>query len=75
MTFIGILGSLLLLVAFSMLETHRWTEEDLVYDLLNMIGGGMMVAYALSVEAYPFVLLNSIWTIVALRDVVKFFLK
>lgn len=68
-TIIGIAGATLLLIAFSLNQTHVWKDEYLIYDLCNLLGGALMVWYALLLAAYPFAALNAVWALVSFRDV------
>ncbi|MFH0890512.1 MAG: hypothetical protein V1856_00580 [Candidatus Liptonbacteria bacterium] len=70
-TTIGALGALIILIAFILLETGRWSSEGLAYDLANLIGGALLTYYAWLLQSWPFFVLNGIWTLVALRDVVR----
>ena len=70
-TLIGILGAGLVLIAFILNQLHRWRDDELRYDLVNFVGGTLLVIYALLLAAYPFVVLNGIWALVSLRDTVR----
>ena len=66
---LGILGMILILTGFLLLETHRISADDLSYDVLNFFGSGLLVLSALDARAWPFLILNIIWGLVALRDI------
>lgn len=68
--FVGIAGAALVLIAFVLNELHVWNEDDLVYDLTNLIGGALLVWYSWLINSWPFAILNGVWTLVALRDVI-----
>lgn len=67
---IGIIGMTCILLAFVMVQMHRWTPDDLRYDLFNFVGSTLLVINALSARVWPFVILNMIWGLYALRDVI-----
>ena len=67
----GSLGALLLLISFGLNQAHIWDEDLFVYDLANFFGGLILVIYAALIASYPFLILNAVWTLVALRDLVK----
>lgn len=67
---IGASGALLILIAFFMNQTGRWKNDYLIYDFINLVGSGLLMAYAILLVSYPFMVLNLIWMIVSLRDVV-----
>lgn len=68
---IGFIGALLILIGFILNELHRLTADSRAYDVLNLVGSLLLLIYAIAGQVWPFVLLNSIWALVALRDVVK----
>lgn len=68
-TFIGASGATLILIAFILEQTHRWKDTDLKYDVLNLIGSILLIVYALMLGSYPFLVLNGVWALVSLRDV------
>ncbi len=70
-TLIGILGAGLVLMAFVLEQFHVWRDEEFRYDLVNFIGGTLLVTYALVLNAYPFAVLNGVWALVSLRDTVR----
>ena len=68
---IGFTGMLLILIAFFLNQTGKWDKEDLVYDFVNFIGALLLVLYAIILSSIPFLLLNLVWTVVSLNDVIK----
>ncbi len=66
---IGIVGMAFILLSFMMVQTHRWTQDDFVYDFLNFLGSAFLVISAVASHAWPFVILNTIWGLYSLRDV------
>jgi len=68
---IGIAGTTILLVAFFQNQRGTWRRESLVYDLSNTIGGLLLAWYGWQLGAWPFVVLNSIWFLYSLRDVLQ----
>jgi hypothetical protein len=67
---IGIIGALLSLYAFIMLQSNIWKNDDLRYDLLNFIGSALLLAYSLMSKVYPFAVLNTVWAVLSLKDVI-----
>lgn len=68
-TAIGFFGAFFLLTAFVMSEMGRWKPRTLSYGLTNMIGGMLLVAYAVLISDIPFVIVNTTWTVFSVRDV------
>lgn len=64
----GFTGMSLILIAFILNQTHKWKDDDLKYDITNSVGSILMVIYALIIKSYPFLILNSVWAAVSLRD-------
>ncbi len=69
LTLIGIVGMVLILFAFFMNQTHRWKDDDLIYDTTNLAGGILLSIYAVMLNSWPFLILNCIWSLVSARDV------
>ena len=70
--FVGIVGAALMLVAFVLLQLKYLKDDDLVYDGINFVGGLLLVAYAHLIGSLPFLILNGVWTLVSLRDIVLY---
>lgn len=62
---IGIIGMVCILLAFSMVQFKKWQASDLVYSWVNLLGSVLLVVYAVSGNAWPFIILNSVWAIVS----------
>lgn len=67
---IGVSGAILILVGFVANEFGKLTVRSLTYDLLNLFGSLLLLWYGIQLSAWPFVMLNTIWALVSLRDVV-----
>ena len=63
---VQILGALLILAAFVLLQLRRLTARSLPYVLLNLAGGAVLALDAYLEEQWGFVLLQTAWTVVAL---------
>ena len=69
-TLIGASGACLILIGFILEQTHRIKDTSLSYDILNLIGSALLIVYALLLKSYPFLVLNGVWALVSLRDVI-----
>ena len=69
-TIIGVAGALIILAAFFLNETHRISEDSLVYDGMNLVGSFLLIVYAIALNSLPFLVLNGVWFAIALRDVI-----
>lgn len=67
----GIIGMLLILLGFFMTQSHKWSQDDLRYDLINLIGSCLLIWYGVVGKAWPFVILNSVWALYSLKDVLQ----
>ena len=67
----GFVGALTILVFFFLNQTHRIDRNSKLYDAGNVIGSSLLVLYALFIGSTPFVVLNVVWILVSLRDIVK----
>ncbi len=68
-TIIGTLGAFLILLAFVLAQFGKWKQTYMIYDLVNLIGSVLLIAYAILLRSYPFLVLNSVWAVVSLRDI------
>ena len=68
MLIIGIFGSAIILVAFILNQSNKWSSERKSYDVANFIGATLLLIYAISTRSYPFILTNSIWGLFSLKD-------
>ncbi len=71
-TVIGGAGACLILFGFYRTSIGRWTNKSLWYELDNLIGPLMLIAYSLHFKAYVSVVINTVWMIVAFRGLVPF---
>ncbi|MEY2641020.1 MAG: hypothetical protein RL150_413 [Candidatus Parcubacteria bacterium] len=72
---IGIAGAFITLVFYALQQTAKLSSESALYDTGNVIGGALLTTYALLIGSVPFAVLNAIWTIFALRDIVCYYQK
>ena len=70
-TLIGVIGAGLLLCAFIANEFKKLSVESFWYDFINLVGAFFLVWYAVLLNSLPFIVLESIWALVSLRDVVR----
>lgn len=72
---LGILGMILILVGFFGVQTHKMNQDALGYDILNFLGSALLVYYGLVGHAWPFVILNGVWALYSLKDIVSDLMK
>ena len=66
----GVAGMCLVLSTFLLNQLKILKQESLAYDVCNAVGGVLLVVYAWSGSAWPFVILNGVWAAYSLKDVV-----
>ncbi len=72
---IGINGVAILLIAF-LLNLVGWLKMDSkVYLLLNFIGAALACAAAVIINYLPFVVLEGVWSLVALVGLIRSLVK
>ncbi len=70
-TIIGAAGSLLILLAFVLLQFKVWGAHTTLYLIANLIGSVLLVAYAILLNSIPFIVLNIVWALVALIGILR----
>jgi hypothetical protein len=68
---IGTLGAALLLVAFALEQFGVITDKSYLYDGANVVGSGLLGWYAFVGHAYPFIVLETVWALVALYYIIR----
>lgn len=64
-TAVQILGALLVLAAFALVQTGRWSPETPAYLVANLVGAAVLATSAFVNDQWGFVLLNTTWALVA----------
>ena len=64
-------GVALILLAFFLLITKKVGAENSFYLLLNLFGAALACVGSILINAYPFVLLEGVWSLVALYGLMK----
>ncbi len=68
---IGVVGMLWILFAFLLIQTHKVTADSILYDVLNFLGSALLVIYGIAGNVWPFVILNGIFALYSLYDIIK----
>ncbi len=58
---IGWTGVICLLVAYALISTRKLAGDSAVYQLLNILGAGLLIANSYYYGAYPSVGINLVW--------------
>lgn len=62
---ISVMGSLLILVAYTANQAGRMSTERLAYTVLNIIGSAILTVVAIHEEQWGFLVLEGAWTFVS----------
>jgi hypothetical protein len=68
---IGTLGATIILVAFLLNQSEKLKNSDFRYDFMNLVGSAFLIAYAVILGSIPFIILNTVWGLVSLKDLIK----
>ena len=68
---LGSIGVATLLVAFVMNLSGRMERDSSVYQGMNAVGAGLAGIAAAMLPFYPFVVLESVWSLAALAALVR----
>lgn len=71
-TLIGTTGAALILILFLLNQFNKIKNNNFWYDFGNFVGSTLLVVYAYLLSSYPFLVLNLIWALFSLKDVVNY---
>lgn len=66
---LGIAGMGMILIGFLLINRHVLTADSLSYDVLNFVGSTLLVISAIPDRAWPFLILNSVFALYSLKDI------
>lgn len=67
----GWIGSVLVIGAYALNSYQKIKSDSLTFQLMNLIGGVLLIINSLYKEAYPFTFINSVWVVIAVTSVIK----
>jgi hypothetical protein len=62
---IGIVGMLFILIGFILEEFTKYNHQKVGFNVINILGAGLLVYYAFVLNSWPFMVLNAVWLITA----------
>lgn len=68
---IGWIGSFLVIGAYALNSYQKIKSDSVLFQLMNLVGGILLIANSLYKEAYPFTFINSVWVIIAIAALVR----
>ena len=73
---LGIVGMAFILVAFILDEfVKKFNPNTIQYNVLNILGSGLLAYYAFVSSVWPFLILNVIWFLTAGYKLVRILCK
>lgn len=69
---VGVIGATIILIAFLLNQLNIWRNDTFGYDLSNLIGSLVLIYYAVLLDSIPFLILNTVWALFSLKDVLKY---
>lgn len=68
---VGNLGVILILGAYLLVSSQRLKPSAPLYQILNLVGAVILVAYSIAFAAWASVVLNGVWTLIAVWALVR----
>ena len=68
---VGNLGVVLILGAYLLVSSQRLKPSSPLYQILNLVGAVILVAYSIAFAAWASVVLNGVWTLIAVWALVR----
>lgn len=68
---LGTFGLVNILIAFYLLQKNKLTDDDNIYNLLNLVGSVLVAVYSGYYGAWVSVILNIVWALISIVDMVK----
>jgi len=74
-TGVGIVGLLLILVAFALNLSHKLTVKSRIYNWMNVLGSACLAYYSWFLGSIPFFVLQIVWGLLSLTKLIHLRLK
>ncbi len=71
----GVAGLAMLLSGFILGEFLKIGEDTISYNILNIIGSVLLAVYAVKLNSIPFMILETVWAIVAIYKLIILLVK
>jgi hypothetical protein len=67
----GWIGSVLVIGAYALNSYQKIKSDSLQFQLMNLMGGILLIINSVYKEAYPFTLINSVWVVIAVSSLLR----
>jgi hypothetical protein len=75
LTTLGWIGSLLVIGAYGLNSYQKITSNSLTFQLMNLVGGVLLIVNSIYKEAYPFTFINVVWVVIAILAIFRIIRK
>lgn len=63
---LGTLGTLAIISAYALLQSHRWSSRQARYSACNTVGAGLILVSLVAEPNLPSILIESFWLFISL---------
>lgn len=67
---VSVVGALMILAAYAAYQNGRLGREDVLYNLLNVVGSGLLTWVAVVDRRWGFILLEGVWALLSIPPLV-----
>jgi hypothetical protein len=68
---LGWVGSLLVIGAYGLNSYQKIKSDSLIFQLMNLVGGILLIINSMYKEAYPFTFINTVWVLIAILAIFR----
>lgn len=68
---LGWIGSILVVGAYALNSYQKIKSDSLQFQMMNLVGGVLLIINSIYKEAYPFTFINSVWVVIAVSSLIK----
>lgn len=68
---LGWIGSVLVISAYGLNSYQKISSASHAFQLMNLVGGVLLITNSVYKEAYPFTFINSVWVVIALTSLIR----